>query len=115
MRPLARSSYRLLLRLHPHSFRIEFGQEMLWIFDEQMKSGSQGKVPGLICTRLLLDASRSAFVQRTLREVPPQRGYLSIASSSPLLQIAEGGFILASCSFNLLGIVGVLAALLCSR
>jgi len=32
--PMSRLLYRWLLRLHPAAFRREFGDEMLWIFDE---------------------------------------------------------------------------------
>jgi hypothetical protein len=34
-RILSRLAYRFLLRLHPASFQHDFGDEMLWIFDEQ--------------------------------------------------------------------------------
>ena len=33
---LSRMTYRLILRVHPGSFRERFGDEMLWIFDEEM-------------------------------------------------------------------------------
>ena len=35
---MTRAIYRSLLRLHPPSFRREFAAEMLWIFDESLRS-----------------------------------------------------------------------------
>jgi hypothetical protein len=67
MRAVARTSYSVLIALHPQQFRAEFGQEMLWIFDEEMQSGSNGKVHVQHFTRLLLDALRSLLIQHTLR------------------------------------------------
>jgi hypothetical protein len=34
---VTRAFYRLLLWLHPRSFRDEFGGEMLWIFDQSSR------------------------------------------------------------------------------
>jgi hypothetical protein len=35
-----RIAYRAILRLHPVGFRAEFGDEMLWIFDEESRRGA---------------------------------------------------------------------------
>ena len=43
-RIIARFAYRFLLRLHPASFRYDFGDEMLWIFDEEPR---RGRLPAL--------------------------------------------------------------------
>jgi hypothetical protein len=67
-RILSRLAYRFLLRLHPASFQHDFGDEMLWIFDEQ---------PGA-ATYLLFDGAVSLLRQRCrLRNDP---GQLSITS-----------------------------------
>jgi|GEM_PF-2499167 len=39
-----RSAYRLILRCHPAAFYERFGEEMLWIFDEERKLGNGGHV-----------------------------------------------------------------------
>ncbi|MGD0442412.1 MAG: hypothetical protein ABSA39_00615 [Edaphobacter sp.] len=69
-----RHVYRLLLRLHPHAFRARFGDEMLWIFDEQSRNGST--------LLLLLDG---------LRSLSRQRG--GNRRKCPAPQIAEGLFV----------------------
>jgi hypothetical protein len=57
---LLRMTYRLLLRVHPRSFRDRFGSEMLWIFDEQRKTQPP--------TRLLIDGAISAIRQHARNE-----------------------------------------------
>jgi hypothetical protein len=37
---MTRALYRAVLRLHPPAFREQFGDEMLWIFDETSGSGA---------------------------------------------------------------------------
>jgi hypothetical protein len=53
---VVRSVYRLILRLHPASFRGRFGDEMQWIFDEEQKQGG--------AARLLFDGVMSLLRQR---------------------------------------------------
>jgi hypothetical protein len=67
-RIIARFAYRLLLRLHPASFQYDFGDEMLWIFDEE---------PGA-AAYLLLDGALSLLRQRC--RLPNDPGQLSITS-----------------------------------
>ena len=67
-RIIARFAYRFLLRLHPASFQYDFGDEMLWIFDEQ---------PGA-AAYLLLDGALSLLRQRC--RLPNDPGQLSITS-----------------------------------
>jgi hypothetical protein len=52
---IARRFYRLLLHLHPASFRERFAHEMLWIFDETAKDAN--------ISRLLADAALSLLKQ----------------------------------------------------
>jgi hypothetical protein len=66
----ARFAYRLLLSLHPASFRDEFGTEMLWIFDEEYSRGG--------AAYMFLDGAISLLRQCSRTEKDP--GQLSIAS-----------------------------------
>ena len=117
MRALARTSYRALVALHPQAFRAEFGQEMLWIFDEEMQSDSHGRAPVPLFTRLLLDALRSVLIQHALRNQKPEMVGLHFQTvpSRFVSRVSEGGFLVVSCLFNLVIIVAVLAALVTSR
>jgi hypothetical protein len=67
-RILSRLAYRFLLRLHPASFQYDFGDEMLWIFDEE---------PGA-AAYLLVDGALSLLRQRC--RLPNDPGQLSITS-----------------------------------
>lgn len=80
-----RIAYRAILRLHPVGFRAEFGDEMLWIFDEE---SSQGRA-----LHVLLDGLRSIVVQG-LRSKPPQPEvagsiYVELDSSLPSERYAQ--------------------------
>jgi hypothetical protein len=105
MRSFARRAFGFVVHLHPNEFRIEFGDEMLWIFDEQMNGSARGIDRVVLYARLLLDVLRSAFIQHTLRErlrpdaVGPHFG--QIGSSARVIQVAQGGFIVFSCLFNI--------------
>jgi hypothetical protein len=71
-RMVSRFAYSFLLRLHPASFRDEFGTEMLWIFDEEHQQGAT--VP------LLIDGAISLLRQRCRIQSDP--GQLSITSGT---------------------------------
>jgi hypothetical protein len=106
----ARTAYRLVLRLHPRGFRAEFGDEMLWIFDEEMRCGESGGTRVLLrCTRLLADVIRSAFIQRVLREPEQPKIFAApfghMNSSTSLIQAGQGVFLLLSLVFSIFGIV----------
>jgi hypothetical protein len=109
MRSLARIAFGFMVHLHPHEFRIEFGDEMLWIFDERMKGGDQGTARVVLYAQLLLDVLRSAFIQHTLREQPRPKAvgphFGQIGSSARVIQVAEGGFLVSSCLFIIFSIV----------
>jgi hypothetical protein len=60
---IVRSSYRLVLRMHPAKFRERFGDEMLWIFDEERHRGAG--------TRLFFDGVLSVLRQRWKVEKSP--------------------------------------------
>ncbi len=71
-RMVSRFAYSFLLRLHPASFRDEFGTEMLWIFDEDRQEGGGG--------HLLLDGAISLLRQRCRVQHDP--GQVSITSGT---------------------------------
>ncbi|HEY2039076.1 MAG TPA: hypothetical protein VGG95_05390 [Edaphobacter sp.] len=84
MRSLLRSLYRGMIHLHPASFRGEFGEEMLWIFDEETSNGR--------ILSLFLDASRSVVLQRVrlhTKKTAPVAYYVEIDSALPAQRIAQ--------------------------
>ncbi|WP_035347291.1 hypothetical protein [Edaphobacter aggregans] len=94
MTSILRLAYRVILRLHPHSFRSEFGDEMLWIFDEQLHSGTAAE--------LLFDGVRSLVTQHAARERSPQvvEGcYHEINSAPPLFRFTQAGSIILTIAF----------------
>jgi len=78
-RRLARGLYRYILRLHPAAFRREFGDEMLWIFDEESAKSRH--------VRLFPDVFASLGRQWVLRGAAP------VATTNPV-SIAPGQFFL---------------------
>jgi hypothetical protein len=69
-RAVSRLVYRLILRLHPRSFREEFGSEMLWIYEQEQQPGAT--------VHLFLDGTLSLLRQRFTSQ--NNSGQLSIAS-----------------------------------
>ena len=59
-----RSVYQLILRVHPAAFRGEFGEEMLWIFDEECRRGR--------ALRMLFDGVLSLVRQRCVFQRAPK-------------------------------------------
>jgi hypothetical protein len=117
MKAIARIAYRALLRLHPSAFRAEFGDEMLWIFDEEMRDEEmrnrarsesfQAELP----MRLLLDGIRSVLLQHSVRShsqqpQPESAGltFCQIESAIPIVRFAQAGFVAFSCLFCLLSV-----------
>jgi hypothetical protein len=84
MRALLRNLYRGMILLYPASFRSEFGEEMLWIFDEEVRQGS--------AAMLFFDAAR-AIVLRRLRPPSEQLAtsgyYVEIESALPAQRVAQ--------------------------
>lgn len=98
MRPLLRTAYRAILHLHPQAFRAEFGEEMLWIFEEESRTGA---VP-----RLLLDGMRSIVVQNVRPRMKQQVEtagpiYREIDSSLPAERFAQAALVTLCCSLSL--------------
>jgi len=69
-RAVSRLAYRVILRLHPASFRDEFGSEMQWIFEQERQPGA--------AAHLFLDGTLSLLRQRFKSQ--NSHGQLSIAS-----------------------------------
>lgn len=109
MRPLARTAYHFVLRLHPCGFRAEFGDEMLWIFDQEMRYGESGGPRVIRCMRLLADVVHSAFIQRLLRETDQPKilaapfGHMN--SSGSLIDSVQGVLFCLSLVLSVFGIV----------
>ena len=122
MRAVARIAYRVILRLHPLAFREEFGEEMLWIFDEEMRdeemrdeemrnTAHSKSFSVELPMRLLLDGFRSALLQHTARPhaeqpQPESAGltFCEIESAIPIVRFAQAGFVAFSCLFCLLSV-----------
>lgn len=59
-----RAAYRLILRCHPGAFYERFGEEMLWIFDEECKRGD-GR-------RMIFDGALSLLRQHCKARCAPE-------------------------------------------
>jgi hypothetical protein len=97
MRSPLRLAYRTILCLHPRAFREEFGDEMLWIFDEESRHGHAGAV--------LLDGLRSILVQG-VRPRPQQVEaagsiYIELESSLPAERFAQAALVAICCCLSL--------------
>jgi hypothetical protein len=97
MNTFTRAAFSFIVSLHPSEFRAEFGEEMVWIFDEQMASVEARAARLARGAELLLDALRSAFLQHTLRERPLSKAirphFVQIESTSLMVRVAHAGFI----------------------
>lgn len=84
MKHLLRIAYRGMIHLYPASFRSEFEDEMLWIFDEEARRGN--------VAALFADAARCIVVRRL--RTPSERFaasgyYVEIESALPAQRIAQ--------------------------
>lgn len=79
---MKRSLYRGLVWLHPPAFRREFGDEMLWIFDEASIFGSSS---------LFADGMISLLRQWMLRT---RIWMLAVAATGGILQVTMGGAVM---------------------
>jgi hypothetical protein len=91
-------TYRAILRLHPADFRAEFGDEMLWIFDEESGQGH--------ALSLLWDGLRSTAIQHIRKPPSPQYQtagpiYIEIDSTIPAERIAQKWLVTLSCTLSL--------------
>jgi hypothetical protein len=81
---IVRSLYRFLVRLYPAAFRLQFEEEMFWIFDQA--AGTWG------AASLLLDAGISLSRQWLLRSGLWKWAAAGIAGIVPLI-LAFGSFL----------------------
>jgi hypothetical protein len=86
-RAAALFTYRLILRVHPAPFVSRFGDEMLWIFEEECQRGATA--------RLLFDGILSLLRQRFRVEDEPARvsagiGVLVSDSRMSLVRLLQG-------------------------
>src|SRR5439155_4442623 len=77
---MSRTLYGWLLRMHPPEFRLQFGDEMLWIFDEAREAEGAGG--------LLADATASVARPWLLRSGSWK---ILVALAGALLQVTAGG------------------------
>lgn len=100
MKDLLRIAYRGMVRLYPASFRSEFGEEMLWIYDEEASKGRSAS--------LFLDAACAIVRQRVrprTKVTVPVAYYVEVESALPAQRIAQGMMVaiyLGFCFFILL-------------
>jgi hypothetical protein len=97
MTSILRVIYRAILRLHPHAFRVEFGDEMLWIFDEESHRGA--------AAALLFDGVRSIVVQNVRPRIQQAEAagpyYREVDSSLPAERFAQATLVALCCSLSL--------------
>ena len=102
-RVVSRFGYRLLLGLHPASFKNEFGAEMLWIFEEEYQRNN--------ACYLFFDAMISLLRQRCRIQNDP--GLLSITSGAIItgpaigpVRLLQAGIAFALIFFSFMQLLG---------
>ena len=118
MRGVPNAAYALAVRLHPREFRADFGEEMLWIFDEHMRGEKGGAARLFLCMQLLLEGLRSACIQRAFREQKEEGSYASLfslaSSSACALHLPQGSLVVFCMLFSILTIALSLKMMLSS-
>lgn len=94
-----RSAYLLLLRIHPASFRDEFGEEMLWIFDEECRQGRAARI--FLDGVLSLIRQRCAF-QRAPKPVAAGVGLIISDSGIGAARFMQAGLLMFTLIFGFL-------------
>lgn len=98
MRSFLRLAYRAILHLHPYAFRAEFGDEMLWIFDQELRDEESRNGAS---ARLLFDGVRSIVTQHAKPRIQQTATvgpyYCEIDSSLPAFRFTQAGIIILSC------------------
>lgn len=84
---MTRTLYRWLICLHPPAFRVRFGEELLWIFEESTQASTG--IP------LVFDAAISLVRQRLFRSEIWKWLLAGIAGALPIL-IGFGSFLFQS-------------------
>lgn len=89
-------AYRGMIRLYPPSFRGEFEDEMLWIYDEEMREGRGAS--------LFLDAACAIVRQQVsskIRRPVPVAYYVEVDSALPAQRIAQAMLVMVYVGFCL--------------
>lgn len=98
MRDLLRLAYRAIIYLHPHNFREEFGAEMLWIFDEELRHGAA-------LPRLVLDGICSIAIQNVKPRIQQVEAagpiYREVDSAIPAERYAQATLVILCCTLSL--------------
>jgi hypothetical protein len=96
MKDLLRIAYRGMIRLYPPSFRGEFEDEMLWIYDEEMRHGR--------CASLFFDAACAIVrlqMSSWIRRPVPVAYYVEVDSALPAQRIAQAMLVMVYVGFCL--------------
>jgi hypothetical protein len=104
MRHLLRFVYRGILQLHPQDFRVQFGNEMLWIFDQEMHDEESRS--GTAALRLVLDGMLSILIQNVRPRIQPQIEaagpiYREVDSAIPAERYAQATLVILCCTLSL--------------
>ena len=100
MKDLLRIAYRGMIRLYPASFRGEFEDEMLWIYDEEMRDGKRS----IRCASLFFDAACAIVRQQVstrMRRPVPVAYYVEVDSALPAQRIAQAMLVMVYVGFCL--------------
>jgi hypothetical protein len=101
MKDLLRIAYRGMIRLYPPSFRGEFEDEMLWIYDEEMRDR---KMRNSRCAALFLDAACAIARQQVssrIRRPAAVAYYVEVESTLPAQRIAQAMLVMVYVGFCL--------------
>jgi hypothetical protein len=105
MKDLLRIAYRGMIRLYPSSFRGEFEDEMLWIYDEEMRSEQmRDKKRSIRCVALFFDAACAIVRQQVnsrMRRPVPVAYYVEVDSALPAQRIAQAMLVMVYAGFCL--------------
>jgi hypothetical protein len=101
MKELLRIAYRGMIRLYPPSFRGEFEDEMLWIYDEEMRDK---KMRSGRCASLFFDAACAIVrlqMSSWMRRPVPVAYYVEVDSALPAQRIAQAMLVMVYVGFCL--------------
>ena len=101
MKDLRRIAYRGMIRLYPASFRGEFEDEMLWIYDEEMRDE---KMRNGRCVALFFDAACAIVRQQVstrIRRPVPVAYYVEVDCALPAQRIAQAMLVMVYVGFCL--------------
>jgi hypothetical protein len=89
---MLRLAYRAIVRLHPADFRERFGEEMIWIFEEESRRGRGGR---LLLEGIVSLARQSLRGEEEMAAVGAGFGLLPVGLRTGPRRMVQGGFALA--------------------